>query len=433
MQPLCDICGPIELSSIIFPPSATASDIAGICVPFCAICGSQLPHIDYSVYNSLVEETPSESTEKRPVFGNTYKRRAHVEERKRMHHRMDPLPPPEDLMEIEKEYQRYRESNMFRRQLSDRGIITKTDVQGVLRSLDKKIGLRGWRKKGLSGPNKLKPTPVQMKQSFTKRYLEKWETLRGFLMGEELQIEPNVPLEKQERDSRVGAAFMAMSARWNEWQNPEVKDKRHEYWKYPERKNFPNFNYFFARLSRVLGAPYERSEFPEPTTPACKAKLAEYFRELATEIGLPGFEKKMRQLSLEAFISKPTSTIPYPQENATTSSHRSNRISDAPSTPEVGGCVDLCSNPSTPQGSDAGTEFDLLLGGYEENIIPPSELEREFAAAIHWIFGGVEESLDTTGGRHGGTSPPFPELSEGLTDSFEEKGQTRPGGCLGDW
>jgi hypothetical protein len=370
----------------------------------------------------MVEESMPDA-ERSKAFGNTYKRRAHVEERKRMHHRMEPLPPGEDLQKIREEYERYRNSTVFRRELADRGIIHKTDIQGILRSLDRKKGLRGWRKKGLTLKKPFTPTSKDMKNSFTKRYLEKWETLRGFLLGEELQVEPKVPVEQQERDSRVGTLFMRMSAKWNEWQNPELKQKRGEYWKYPDRKNFPNFNFFFSRLSKELGVPYSRDEFPEPTTAACRMKLAEYFRELAGEIGLPGFPK-LRQLSLKAFISKSTQNTPLSRQPhsqhgegnyGTLNSTDGNGTTTHPS--PVGDVLDLCNQPGSPRGGEEGLEFSDLFCTSEEDSLSPAERESNCAAAYQWLFGEVAtpmEGVEFGGGETQGGGVLFPSCAGGF-------------------
>lgn len=118
---------------------------------------------------------------------------------------------------------------------------------------------------------------------FSKNYLEKWISLLEILEG--------ITMPKYNEDTyiRVGCYFLTFSEIWDQWQPPWKQwerdaDGNYINFKYPKRKHFPNYNYMFRMIHRLVGLPREYDKnFPLPTTTAAVKRIEKFYKDLITE------------------------------------------------------------------------------------------------------------------------------------------------------
>ncbi len=120
----------------------------------------------------------------------------------------------------------------------------------------------------------------------------------------------------EEEAALVGQWFMKFSNLWDEWQNPDDKDRSS--WKFKSRKHIPNINFLLCEIHKILGIEYHNQCFPIPKTKNSVRKLREFYfamlRELLDRklITLPEHYKqtlpsnfRYRQLTLDSKFLSP--------------------------------------------------------------------------------------------------------------------------------
>ena len=211
----------------------------------CGNCGIELP-IDIQRYSSYHATSASAPRIKLgPLF--SYDRKAHLMERLSMDRCQEPLIPErhqETIRDAFHNYQRLLENKT-------KDYYTKTDVQKVLRSLDKQDSTR----------------------KFTKKYLEKWKSVLSFCCPEQEQRSLS-----DDEMIKAGTLFQKCSAIWEIWQNK--RDLTRKTWRYPKRKHFPNFNFVFRSCFIVRGIRAEHEDWPIPATSDCLFNLVIYVADM---------------------------------------------------------------------------------------------------------------------------------------------------------
>lgn len=219
----------------------------------CSACGFDYGHIN-PFLKEQVESLPTFSTEE--IFGkrSTYKRKSHFVERSSNHLVKDPIIPEDDLTSILCET-RSVHPEYFNSGASQRPLITKQQIQQILKSLDKKLTLHN------------EP------ERYRHLYLEKHKQIQKAIYGESSdfmidcsdtpQLYKKMPLKylTPHQIMETGSVFSVYSGIWDSWKLETPP-------KFPERKRFPNFNYTFVRIFELLqledGVDVDFAEFPIP-------------------------------------------------------------------------------------------------------------------------------------------------------------------------
>lgn len=177
---------------------------------------------------------------------STYQRRAHITERLSQSLCKEPLiqKSHKELI-LQAGFKIAQKDPEFKTRVLTRSI-KKRDIQKILRALNRKEGTK----------------------TFTTRYLEKWKSIRSFLLNEE---PPKLP---QNKIIRLGYRMQQFSNLW---------DRKKQDGEFQERKHFPNFNFMFTKLASLDDIQIPIDEFPLPS-PQCQQRLEKYFINLATEL-----------------------------------------------------------------------------------------------------------------------------------------------------
>lgn len=215
-----------------------------------------------------------------------YTRRAHLMERVASATLQDPTVPEEDNGLIYEQYLVSSRRNWFTNARLRAGYIRKPDIQHVLRSLDHQHAT----------------------SRFTIGYLEKWKSIKYMILERQKICTPaDAPKYSLDLVVNVCLIFLRFSALWDRWNPSSRKEDRENRWKFKDRKHFPNFNFMFRLIHRILGVKQFDADFPLPKTPTslknCRKYAAAMCRELNVPPELVGLEepKKYKQLALGDF------------------------------------------------------------------------------------------------------------------------------------
>lgn len=196
-------------------------------------------------------------------YKGSYERRAYLIERLRAAKMEEPRIPEDRVEQIKQQYNEYCKSNYFRNLRKEHNYITKRDIQQILRALDKKHSPK--------------------KKEYTTKYLEKWKTIKKFLGGK-------VRTYTHEEYVTVGTKLTKMSRKWDEAQPRSRKDERST-WVFPQRMDFPGFNFLVRKIHRQEGIKGMDSSFPLPVTKPALKKLAVFAEFL--DPTRPVYEQKL--------------------------------------------------------------------------------------------------------------------------------------------
>lgn len=245
-------------------------------------------------------ERRSEPANRLKEFKGSYQRRAHLSERLSAACCMEPTIPDEDYAEIRAADHVYRRQGIryYFAGDSPKRVVTKRDVQRVLRLVDERRYQRGaeleveaqaiadgihlmtrqqvaveweeadwwknrnvfatmewesvecWRKRQADEYDRAlqasaKARELQCKR-FSIKYLEKWKSIKSFMLG-------GAPLRSMTVDqlNTIGTRINTYSSMWDLLQPPSQKHNRH-LWAFPERKHFPAINFMIQKAIEEL-------------------------------------------------------------------------------------------------------------------------------------------------------------------------------------
>lgn len=204
-------------------------------------------------------------------FKGSYARRAYNNELIRAALCLEPVIPDVDL-DIIKEYYRkvYSQRDVFQRERAAKKYIKRTDIQVMLRSLDRK----------------------HTTKRFTQQYLEKWKSIKRHLGGK-------VKIFTPQETAAIGAQLSILSAKWDLHQPAAHKNERSA-WTFEDRKDMPNFNTLVVRIMDKLGIKGYRGDFHLPVTANAQRNLAKYIDFLDPDTNKPVF----KQSTLLSFLTR---------------------------------------------------------------------------------------------------------------------------------
>lgn len=286
---VCSNCGEDDYSKFI-NCDGTNDEHSTVCTS-CGCVQVGWSNFDYSNCGAKRTEEDSDNVlgRKAPRFSGRYARRVHFVERLSAHNRKEPAIPDHILQLISSYQQQYLQHAPFHRYRTEQKCLGKRDIQNLLRFID-----RQEKKKLKEGE---KPPKI------CKLYLERWVSIVVFLNDQE------IPEYTPEQANELGPIFEQLSGIWDRWQPPyKDKEERADYYKFKNRKHFPNFNFVFQKLHEHLGMPHYNKYFPKPTTKGALKRLNKYWEELRKEYdkSVPDEkkdpeEKPLKQLTLDHF------------------------------------------------------------------------------------------------------------------------------------
>ena len=242
----------------------------------CMECGSVLQQMQYSnllACSSLdqpgMEETESKTSKPPKVYKGTYHCWAYLMECLSAACFREPDINEDDKKKIKLEYELYSKRSWFHKQKQEQGLISKKDIQTILRSLNKKNNTK----------------------VFTTRYLEKWKSIKSLLGG-------NVKVYTPEELAKVGAKLMEYSGKWD-FMQPASDKEDCVLWFFKNRKDFPSVNYILRKIHHELGIKGMDGDFPIPITGNSIKQLNQYLKKMHPEDETP-----MVQTSMDNFVKK---------------------------------------------------------------------------------------------------------------------------------
>lgn len=244
-------------------------------------------------------------------FKDTYVRFVHFMERFAAHDRAEPVVPEDDMDIIRAFHQKFMQKNFFYRERAKSGLLDKRDIQGLLRFIDGNKKTKSWR-----GTSKLeKPPTVEMKKkktnstAFSRLYLERWNSIITDLTG--VENEQYDPIEM----ARILHFMEMFSDLWDTWQDPKYQfDPEKKNWRYKHRKHFPNINFMFRNVHRMLTLTRYNKDYPLPTTENAISNLKIYWKDMCNELvkrkkldpswlTAADLPEKYKQSTLDGFIA----------------------------------------------------------------------------------------------------------------------------------
>lgn len=220
MQYSCIHCGSVDLLD--------NNTVDSYCLDagwVCCGCGHVLDGNQVEPVRQVASEESIQSKSRKKTYKNSYMCWVHLVERVSAHIREDPKVDSTDMDTILHWHEKLFQANPFYRQLILCGRAGKTEIQQLLRFVDKKEGTK----------------------YYCRKYLERWNSLVAFV------FKISLPTYTDKEAAHVLGLFNKFSQLWDTWQPKDehgqlIKEKAY----FPNRDHFPNLNYAFQQIHNIL-------------------------------------------------------------------------------------------------------------------------------------------------------------------------------------